>query len=166
MPHANFGGESDPRFPERDNPHDGVFDIRGQTTIIFVTVRTRNREPWLANESAHATLRAVWLCSRAWMVGRYVVMPDHVHFFASPGESEMEVEAWLKYWKSMVSRAMGTQSGKWQSRGMHHRLRDGKSCQEKWEYILDNPVAAGLVEEPQAWPYQGEIFELTWRGSV
>jgi len=29
---------------------------------------------------------------------------------------------------------------------------------EKWNYVRDNPVRAGLVENAEAWPYQGEVI--------
>ncbi len=32
----------------------------------------------------------------------------------------------------------------------------------KWEYIRHNPVRAGLVNDPDDWPYQGEMHVLRW----
>src|SRR5437870_5293667 len=54
-------------------------------TIVFLTVCTKDRRPWLATDETHDLLREVWIASAAWLVGRYVVMPDHVHLFARPG---------------------------------------------------------------------------------
>jgi len=34
-----------------------------------------------------------------------------------------------------------------------HRLRSDESAQEKSDYILVNPVRAGLVPKPEDWPY-------------
>jgi hypothetical protein len=86
----------DERFPERDNPAIGVHVPSLGPTLVFATVNTKDRTPWLANDRVHTALRALWLSSRAWMVGTYVVMPDHVHFIAAPGEPDTEFEVWVK----------------------------------------------------------------------
>jgi hypothetical protein len=36
-------------------------------------------------------------------------------------------------------------------------LRSSASRAEKWNYIRDNPVRAGLVARPEDWPYTGWI---------
>jgi len=41
-------------------------------------------------------------------------------------------------------------------------LRRGQSYDEKWDYVVDNPLRAGLVERAQDWPYQGELNVLSW----
>jgi putative transposase len=45
----------------------------------------------------------------------------------------------------------------WQPGFFDHVLRNDESYAQKWEYIRDNPVRAGLVAEWHQWPYQGEI---------
>jgi hypothetical protein len=44
----------------------------------------------------------------------------------------------------------------WQSQeGCFDRLpRSDESLAEKWEYVTQNPVRAGLVSDPDEWPYQ------------
>ncbi|MDQ3545235.1 MAG: hypothetical protein M3429_01750, partial [Verrucomicrobiota bacterium] len=34
-----------------------------------------------------------WKGSTAWIVGRYVLMPDHLHLICSPIDEEVEIEA-------------------------------------------------------------------------
>ena len=43
------------------------------------------------------------------------------------------------------------------SRDFDHVLRNDESYAQKWEYVRENPVRAGLVAEWHEWPYQGEI---------
>ncbi len=38
--------------------------------------------------------------------------------------------------------------------------RHSESYAEKWEYLRQNPVRAGLVKDPDEWPWQGEIVRL------
>ena len=52
--------------------------------------------------------------------------------------------------------------GKFQRGGFHHRLRDEESYREKWLYVQENPVRAGLVTKPEDWPYQGRVHEIHW----
>src|SRR3954464_12711051 len=88
----------------RKHPAHGVAFIEGQPTIIFDTVCTKDRESWLACDEVHLTLRMVWQEATAWLVGRYMIMPDHIHFFAAATESTIEYENWVKYWKSQFTK--------------------------------------------------------------
>ena len=49
-------------------------------------------------------------------------------------------------------------SWRWQEGFHDHKFRTPESEQRKWEYICLNPVRAGLVARPEAWPFGGEIF--------
>ena len=37
-----------------------------------------------------------------------------------------------------------------------HILRNDESYTEKWKYVRENPVHAGVVQRAHDWPYQGE----------
>ena len=65
----------------RRHPAKGVFIFRGQPTIVFLTVCTQNRTPCLANTRVHDALVASWDDADAWLVGCYLIMPDHIHLF-------------------------------------------------------------------------------------
>jgi hypothetical protein len=39
-------------------------------------------------------------------------------------------------------------------------LRSSESYSEKWDYVVENPVRAGLVGRADDWPYAGEIETL------
>jgi hypothetical protein len=47
----------------------------------------------------------------------------------------------------------------WQRDFFDHVLRSSESYSEKWKYVRDNPVRAGLVSI-DAWKYAGEIETL------
>jgi putative transposase len=42
----------------------------------------------------------------------------------------------------------------WQPGSFDRLLRSDESAEEKWQYIRENPVRAGLVEKWQDWPYR------------
>jgi putative transposase len=130
--------------------------------VVFLTVCTQKRTRWLATPEVHQLLRSAWCSAPSWLVGRYVVMPDHVHLFAAPA-GEQTLEIWVKSWKSAASRAHGNPAWRWQTDHWDRRLRSDESYAEKWEYVVNNPVRHGLVKNALDWPFQGELNALPWR---
>ena len=152
----------DPILPCRRQPATGVNLDLHRKTIVFVTVCTKDRRRWLATENAHELLRTVWREANAWLVGRYVLMPDHLHLFAAPFDLGFTIETWCTYWKRRFGQAHNNLEWRWQTSVFHHRLRHGDSYEEKWRYVLANPVRANLVTSSSQWPYQGCIHDLPW----
>ncbi|MCG8600635.1 MAG: transposase [Verrucomicrobiales bacterium] len=133
--------------------------------IVFVTVCTKGRRLLLATEAAHELLVSCWKEADLWRVGRYVILPDHIHMFVSPsGRDSPIVKAWVKYWKSQVSRRWPNAEQKpiWQRDVWDRQLRTSDSYQRKWNYVRSNPVRHELVERECDWPFQGELNKLDW----
>jgi putative transposase len=149
--------------PRRKHPVHGVILLPDQPTIVFLTVCTKDRAQWLASPDIHDLLLAVWTNAAAWLVGRYVIMPDHIHLFAALGTLELPLENWVKYWKSQFTKQHRCPEHRWQTDHWDTRLRSGQSYEDKWQYVFNNPVRHGLVERPEEWPHQGEIYELRWQ---
>jgi hypothetical protein len=57
----------------------------------------------------------------------------------------------------MLSRAKGQV---WQEGFFDHLLRTDESYSQKWNYVRENPVRAGLVKSAAEWTYQGEIVYI------
>jgi putative transposase len=149
-------------LPKRKRPHHEVHLSDRRPTIVFLTVCTYQRRPCLANEEAHQLLRDCWMAADAWRVGRYVILPDHLHLFAAPFCNEVPLGTWVRYWKSLFRRSYSVSEFRWQSGYWDRTLRRGESYEAKWEYVRNNPVRHGLVSEASAWPFQGELFCLPW----
>jgi REP element-mobilizing transposase RayT len=111
----------------------------------------------------HEAILSAWAEADHWAVGKYVVMPDHIHLFCTPLNWERDFELWVRYWKRLVTQAAGIgkfwQSGCWDTQIRHRRMYD-----EKWDYTYANPVRAGLVERAEDWPFQGEVNVIAWSG--
>jgi putative transposase len=157
--------------PKRKNPASGVHVQLGQSNIVLLTINTEKREPWLANERAHQLLHQIWSEATAWLVGDYLLMPDHLHLFCAPRDLQFTIETWIAYWKREFAlqhkRLAGTLAPpewKFQSRGWHHRLRDDENYSEKWIYVQENPLRKGLVQRIEDWPFKGRVFDLIWSG--
>jgi putative transposase len=151
-------------FPQRQNPASGVHVQLGQSNIILLTINTEKREPWLNNKTAHQLLRQTWSEATAWLMGDYLLMPDHLHLFCAPRDLQFTVETGIAYWKRKFSLKHGRKEWKFQSRGWHHRLRDGVNYSEKWAYVQENPFRKGLVQRIEDWPFKGRMFDLMWSG--
>jgi putative transposase len=149
-----------PSFPQRRRPHHDVRPASDRPTIIFLTVCTKNRRPILANEATHGALVEVWSSAMAWLVGQYVVMPDHVHLFATPGPEPLELGKWISFWKSRLARRLGP--GVWQEGYWDRTLRAEENYAEKCAYVRDNPVRKGLVDQASHWPFAGILNEWNW----
>jgi REP-associated tyrosine transposase len=146
----------------REHPAEGVFVFRGQPTIAFLTVCARGRAPLLANLKVNNVLVASWRKADSWLVGYYLIMPDHLHLFCAPNRDEVTIEKWIAFWKGAFRRLYGADPPRFQSRGFHHRLRRNENYHDKWDYVRANPVRAGLVSHPDDWPYFGVLNELRW----
>ena len=152
-------------FPVRNHPaHHPPIERINRPVIIFLTVCSDQRRKILADETVHAVLRDAWRSSKQWNVGRYVILPDHIHLFCSPAIREAEnVASWATYWKRAVSRLLPEQLHPiWQRDCWDTQLRGHESYGEKWAYVRDNPMRAGLVENVDDWPFQGELNILRW----
>ena len=151
-------------LPQRRNPAPGVHLNLGQSSIVLLTVTTERRGTWLANETANRLLHQTWSEARAWLVGDYLLMPDHLHCFCAPHDLRFTIETWISYWKREFALKHKRTEWKFQSRGWHHRLRDGENYSEKWLYVRENPVRKHLSKHIEDWPFKGRVFDLMWTG--
>jgi len=85
-------------------------------------------------------------------------MPDHLHFFVR-GSDDFNLGQWVNGLKRAISvSARATKKRPlWQPGFFDHILRNEESYGQKWEYVRENPVRAGLVSGADEWPYQGEF---------
>jgi len=158
------------------------------SVMLFVTVCASDRAVnTFANEPMHRILRVAWEAAGSYVVGAYVLMPDHIHLFCAPAAPEVEnVARWVRYWKSLVTRSVrgrpvgmacvrmpengdertlvppGPRPGVFQRDCWDTQLRRGESYHDKWEYVRNNPVRRGFVDDADMWPYWGVLRELVW----
>lgn len=64
-------------------------------TVAFLTVCTLQRKTGLAEPVVHKALVSAWKEANAWLVGEYVIMPDHMHLFCGPQREDVSIECWL-----------------------------------------------------------------------
>lgn len=132
--------------------------------MYFVTTCTKNRAKNLNNPTVHKILRDEWQSAmerHGWAIGSYVVMPDHVHFFCKPTPEACKLLELIQQWKQWTSKRIKNElkleGSIWQNEFFDHLLRSHESYSEKWIYVEQNPVRAGLVEQARDWPFAGHI---------
>jgi len=137
--------------------------------IYFFTTCTADRRPILACKESFDCLQNIWKQSAeidGWFVGKFVLMPDHLHLLASPLPDAKSRAQWLKLWKSVscrqLSKTLQINPPLWQADTFDHILRSAESFSEKWDYMISNPVEKGLVSRAEDWPWQGAINPLSF----
>jgi putative transposase len=128
--------------------------------VYFITFSSRDRTPIPSLEKARQTIESYGTRAGSEFnvaLGRYVVMPDHVHLFVQGG-AEFDLSKWMGGLKRALSVALELPDSRfWQAGFFDHVLRGSESYSAKWEYVRDNPVRAGLVTHWDQWPHAGEI---------
>jgi len=92
-------------------------------------------------------------------VGRYVIMPDHLHLFVAL-PNDLDLGRWVGTLKRTLARALPRSHSLdpiWQRGFFDHVLRSDESYAQKWQYVRENPIRAGLVSNAGDWPFAGEI---------
>ena len=133
--------------------------------VYFITTCVAQRRALLANDPAHRILREEWIGLRerhGWATGRYVIMPDHVHFFvtpllAGPKLLTAAIGKWKEWTSKRILKLRNLAGPLWQPEFFDHLLRSQESRTEKWAYVRENPVRAGLTADADLWPYAGTI---------
>ncbi len=140
-------------------------DPNHPSPLIFITCCTKDRRRRLHRDAVHDALCKAWQTADTWLVGRYMVMPDHIHLFCAPNVGDISLGKWMAFWRSMTTRSLGEISGElWQREYWDRQLRREDSYADKWEYVRNNPVRAGLVATSDDWLFQGELNRLEWIG--
>ena len=142
----------------KDRPHrlDLIF---ADSPLFFVTFCTRDRQRIDSLDQAQSAFEDY--ASKAHdkfnvAVGRYVLMPDHIHRFVCLGH-DIKLSQWVGGLKRAISVALQLKRGLWQPGFFDHILRSDESYTQKWQYVRENPVRAGLVGHSDEWRYQGEV---------
>jgi REP element-mobilizing transposase RayT len=135
----------------------GRYSATGLT--YSVTVCCTEREPLLDSDVAKALVAE----AVAGMVGRgfarldgYVIMPDHLHMMFELDQTKGLPEAvgsLKKYTARRVNTALGRDGALWQRAYFDHAVRGEEDYRRYLEYMIGNPVRAGLAERPEEYAW-------------
>ncbi len=121
------------------------------------------QDPALANvvvESLH------YRDKRVYRLDAFSVMSNHVHVVFAPLQEGVYADGSPKYHKlsktmqslkrhtaTECNRLLGRQGAFWQAENYDHVVRDAAEWRSVMDYVLTNPVKAGLVSEWAEWPF-------------
>ena len=150
----------DSRTPQRGVPTRKILphemplwiDPRKEDYFITVCCQQRGRNQLaipkvgeaLLDTIRHRNERQIWYAHVA------VIMPDHVHLVLAFPNMERRVQTIVSKWKEWTAKSLGI---RWQRDFFEHRLRREEGFREKSDYVLANPVRAGLIDHAEDWPY-------------
>jgi len=135
----------------------------------FITVVTHGRNPILIKNIA--LLRESFHVSKqkyAYKIDAIVILPDHFHMIITPKHADeyphiirVVKQHFSKYCPKRDyahlyqswSREQKGYSLIWQKRFYEHTIRNEKDLIEKMQYIQNNPVKHGYIDEVNRWEY-------------
>ncbi len=85
---------------------------------------------------------------RYWL-GRFVVMPNHVHVLVRPlGENTLSeiLHSWKSFTAKQINAALGREGKVWQDESFDNIVRDEPALEKFSAYIQENPAQASLAE--------------------
>ncbi|MHB9072309.1 MAG: REP-associated tyrosine transposase [Desulfobaccales bacterium] len=149
------------QITRRDLPH---WQEPGR--VYFITWRC-NDGVVLSTEERQITMEALrYWESKKWILYAAVVLPDHVHVLGQPlwlddggafnlGEILHSIK---RFSARKINQGRGVQGSLWQDERFDRIVRDEAEFLEKWQYIRNNPLKAGLVLYPEDYPW---LYERT-----
>ena len=137
-----------------------TFDYRGRVNY-FITFKTHERQPrFRRSEIVEEVLTQFQRAAteEAFAILLHCFMPDHAHLIISGQSETSDAKAFLKASKQYsgfyVAKRLGHQR-LWQ-RYCHDRIiRDDVELLDRVRYVVNNPVAAGIVERAEQYPFWG-----------
>ena len=93
----------------------------------------------------------------------FVVMPNHVHLLMKPKIELRRIMNGMKGATANAGNQILRRMGKpfWQDESFDHWVRTEKEFGNIFRYIEWNPVSAGLVARPEAWPWSSARLSYT-----
>jgi valyl-tRNA synthetase len=141
----------------RSLPH---WELGGST--YFITFRVEQGELQAEEKQTVVDACKHWHNQRL-SLHQMVVMPDHVHLLITPLRDESG--DWYKladlmhsiksFTATEINKLRGASGKLWQQEYYDRIVRDEEELLEKWNYIINNPVKAGLVGRPEDYAFYG-----------
>ncbi|MCA9955230.1 MAG: hypothetical protein KC434_10960 [Anaerolineales bacterium] len=103
---------------------------------------------------------------RFYRLDAFSILSNHAHVVFAPLHKGVNLDGSAQYHKlskimqslkrhtaTECNKLLGRQDAFWQAESYDHIVRDEAEWERIVQYVLDNPVKAGLVSEWEEWPY-------------
>ncbi len=132
--------------------------IVNQKRTFFVTAVAYQRQPYLPRAViAELFLETLfhYRDENIYLLHEFVIMPDHIHLILTPA-AKFSLERAMQRTKGGFSFQVGkhvcAKMDVWQPGFTQHLILDVEDFESHRDYVLDNPVRAGLVKTREDWP--------------
>jgi len=92
----------------------------------------------------------------------WVIMPNHIHLLLRPINDwslSKILHSFKSFTASEASKVLGRKGRFWMREYFDRYIRDAEHFEKAFRYIENNPVKAGLCEEPSEWKYSSAFEE-------
>ncbi len=146
----------------RNLPH---WELDGFSYFVTFGVSARSPvsvPPDFSSNSAAAILeQLIWLRhGEYYRLEAYVIMPNHVHILFTP-LPDYRIGPVMRQIKGVssleINRFLGRKGSFWQPDSFDHIIRNHEDWMDKFDYIHQNPVKAGLVAKPEDYPFSSAV---------
>jgi REP element-mobilizing transposase RayT len=124
-----------------------------------VVIVTRDRLPLLSGGLATRAVDELGRVAEAtsFDVLAYVMMPDHMHALVNGTTDSSDLIRFVQRFKQRLGyeHKRATRAQLWQPSFFDHALRRAEAAEAIAQYIVENPVRAGLVQCVEEWPFFG-----------
>jgi putative transposase len=147
-------------------PFCSSFSYRGRYSYLLTFVTSERRRRFSDADEVEMVRAQFVRASRekAFEIVAYCFMPDHVHLIVLGLAEDSDLKAFAKLAKQYSGyRYAQSHDGQrlWQHGSNDHIIRDAVDLLDRLRYVVDNPVAAKLVEKPEDYPFLGSQRWLT-----
>ena len=140
--------------PRKGLPHEVPLWVDPTKEVYFITIccEFRGQNQLARPDTAKALFETIKHRNDSgdWFARLALLMPDHIHLLISFPHGEKPIQTVVSKWKEWTAKKL---SIKWERNFFEHRLRKEESVREKADYILANPVRAGLASCAEDWPF-------------
>ncbi|HYE72129.1 MAG TPA: transposase [Blastocatellia bacterium] len=135
---------------------------RGEIQCSF-TSKLQSREKYFASEAifrSHEQILLEALTHMGCEAHIYLFMPDHLHVVIEGTNEGADVRACMSRFKQRSGYALAQLAGgpRWQKDFYDHIIRNDRELRQQLNYILLNPVRAGLAASWRDYPYWGSTI--------
>ena len=156
-------------LPTRKWPRLNGWDY-SKNGLYFLTICTEGKKCILSSispQSPHSSL--IYLTATGEIVDtyiktiqgidKYVIMPNHVHVLIEVADGwslSRILHGWRSFTANEANKILGRTGRFWMEEYFDRYIRDERHFLNVQSYIRMNPVKAGLVADPAAWPWTWE----------
>jgi len=131
--------------------------------VVFWTLPVSQRQRGWLNDGFHAAFRELMLHAAAregLLCPAYCLMPDHLHLVWMGIRQDADQRNGMKFLRAQMGPFL--RPAKFQHQAHDHVLTTAERQRHAFsvacaDYVLLNPLKAGLVKSPEEWPYLGAV---------